>query len=254
VKKLFFIIFLSILFHPVIHLPADEPEELYLVSEGDRFHGESVLRLQKFLVYEGFTIGPDGVDGWFGQDTDKALRQYQEVNKLPVTGKIAVSDIPAELSWVTSLKPIEANSFPPLWEQDLRVLKETGRYRTWYGTFTLPFSHDPDLQYELVELSPNQRFYCTLVYSPMMEQQMGQPLYVYDILTEKSRMISALDMYAHRMEEEDYIELYNRTENSEYAKVRWTRGSNLAIWVTVYVKKAPALKSLVLLEINTYAE
>lgn len=49
--------------------------------------GAGVKTLQKRLVALGYDIGKYGVDGDFGKDTEKAVKQFQIANKLPLTGK-----------------------------------------------------------------------------------------------------------------------------------------------------------------------
>lgn len=48
--------------------------------------GATVKTMQILLIGHGFTMGDYGADGSFGPTTDKALRRYQEANKLAVDG------------------------------------------------------------------------------------------------------------------------------------------------------------------------
>ena len=48
--------------------------------------GEDVRALQTLLIGYGYSCGPDGADGDFGSNTDKALRAYQKANGLEVDG------------------------------------------------------------------------------------------------------------------------------------------------------------------------
>lgn len=48
--------------------------------------GATVKAMQILLIGYGFTMGSYGADGSFGPATDKALRKYQEANKLAVDG------------------------------------------------------------------------------------------------------------------------------------------------------------------------
>ena len=44
--------------------------------------------LQKRLIAKGFDVGPDGADGIFGEDTRKALMQFQSAHKLDASGTV----------------------------------------------------------------------------------------------------------------------------------------------------------------------
>lgn len=48
--------------------------------------GEDVRALQILLIGRGYSCGPDGADGIFGADTEKAVRAYQKAEKLTVDG------------------------------------------------------------------------------------------------------------------------------------------------------------------------
>ena len=48
--------------------------------------GFLVTTLQTFLILQNFTCGSCGADGDFGNDTEKAVRSYQTMNKLDVDG------------------------------------------------------------------------------------------------------------------------------------------------------------------------
>ncbi|MBR5199299.1 MAG: peptidoglycan-binding protein, partial [Bacteroidales bacterium] len=50
--------------------------------------GEDVRALQILLIGHGFTCGPDGADGDFGTNTDKAVRNYQKAMGLVVDGSV----------------------------------------------------------------------------------------------------------------------------------------------------------------------
>jgi len=69
-------------------LPASEqeyfPELSFLLSRGSR--GYAVEILQAGLIYRGYTI-EGGVDGYFGEKTEDALKRYQEDIEIEVDGK-----------------------------------------------------------------------------------------------------------------------------------------------------------------------
>ena len=46
----------------------------------------AVIKLQNGLELLGHSVGPEGADGWFMGDTDKALRAFQLAKGLPQTG------------------------------------------------------------------------------------------------------------------------------------------------------------------------
>lgn len=48
--------------------------------------GRDVEFLQKQLIYLGYDLGPDGADGWFGTQTETALKCFQKDSRLPATG------------------------------------------------------------------------------------------------------------------------------------------------------------------------
>lgn len=50
--------------------------------------GILVKTLQTFLILQNFTCGSCGADGDFGNDTEKAVRSYQYMNKLDVDGVV----------------------------------------------------------------------------------------------------------------------------------------------------------------------
>ncbi len=58
--------------------------------------GLDVRALQAALIAHGFDVGPDGADGDFGANTEKAVKAYQAAANLPVTGvadKATISSI-----------------------------------------------------------------------------------------------------------------------------------------------------------------
>lgn len=69
-------------------LPAAEqdyfPELSFMLQRGSS--GQAVELLQAALIYRGYTI-TGGVDGYFGEYTEKALKAYQEDIEIEVDGK-----------------------------------------------------------------------------------------------------------------------------------------------------------------------
>lgn len=54
----------------------------------ERMHGNDVANLQAALLRHGFSLGPHGLDGWYGPDTRAAVIRFQRAAGLPVTGVV----------------------------------------------------------------------------------------------------------------------------------------------------------------------
>jgi hypothetical protein len=54
----------------------------------ERMNGEDVVLLQRALAGRGFSLGPHGVDGWYGPDTRAAVIRFQREAGLPVSGVV----------------------------------------------------------------------------------------------------------------------------------------------------------------------
>lgn len=54
------------------------------LQKGDT--GTQVKRMQKFLIWAGYSCGKAGADGVFGKDSDSAVRKFQKANGLTVDG------------------------------------------------------------------------------------------------------------------------------------------------------------------------
>ena len=65
---------------------------LALQECGTRMNGSDVRALQAALERRGFSVGPYGVDGWYGPDTRAAVIRFQRASGLPVTGVVADAD------------------------------------------------------------------------------------------------------------------------------------------------------------------
>ena len=62
-------------------------EDMPLLKRGAK--GEDVKTLQKLLIKAGYSCGKCGVDGSFGKDTEKAVKDYQRDHKLiPIDGEV----------------------------------------------------------------------------------------------------------------------------------------------------------------------
>ena len=67
-----------------------EPDELVDITLPVLKNGSigcTVVALQLLLEAYGFSVGPCGVDGEFGPDTEKALRTFQSVLAISEEGK-----------------------------------------------------------------------------------------------------------------------------------------------------------------------
>ena len=53
-----------------------------------RMNGPDVVRLQRALEGRGFSVGPHGLDGWYGPDTRAAVIRFQRAAGLAVTGVV----------------------------------------------------------------------------------------------------------------------------------------------------------------------
>jgi hypothetical protein len=61
---------------------------LALAGCGQRMNGADVVELQRVLERRGYTVGPHGIDGWYGPDTRAAIIAFQRDQDLPVTGVV----------------------------------------------------------------------------------------------------------------------------------------------------------------------
>ena len=72
---------------------------LPVLKNGDT--GPSVVALQILLSGYGYSVGPCGIDGEFGPDTEKALRSFQLDLHVPEDGKTG------EKTWSYLLEGVE---------------------------------------------------------------------------------------------------------------------------------------------------
>lgn len=64
-----------------------------LKNTSPRMKGEDVSELQKLLVKKGYSCGSCGIDGSFGDDSEKAVREFQKCSGLTVDGKAGENTI-----------------------------------------------------------------------------------------------------------------------------------------------------------------
>ncbi len=55
-------------------------------------HGDRVKQLQQMLIELGFDVGPDGVDGEYGPDSQQAFQNYQFQAGQELTGIVCMED------------------------------------------------------------------------------------------------------------------------------------------------------------------
>ena len=65
-------------------IPSPYTPSYELLRKGNR--GETVMELQQKLIEAGYDVGPDGADGDFGMNTEKAVIKFQTDNNLEVDG------------------------------------------------------------------------------------------------------------------------------------------------------------------------
>jgi peptidoglycan hydrolase-like protein with peptidoglycan-binding domain len=116
------VIVLSILLLPALLFSQEESRLLQL--EIPRMNRKDVQELQQFLLYQRYWLGEDGVDGWFGPDTDGALRAYQRDKGLAVTVSIRIPSLTKERSLSFSIRPY---TDPPPQKQPLPLTFSYGR-------------------------------------------------------------------------------------------------------------------------------
>lgn len=58
----------------------------YVARKGD--HNLAVIYIQEYLLLLNYDIGPKGKDGFFGPDTETAVKKFQQDNNLVVDGKV----------------------------------------------------------------------------------------------------------------------------------------------------------------------
>lgn len=90
-----------------------QPWQPFLTYEGDGSHltspssdrtlklttplmqGADVLRVQQALLKAGLSLGSDGADGWFGNATEAAVKQFQQQKGLAVDGIVGAQTLQA---------------------------------------------------------------------------------------------------------------------------------------------------------------
>ncbi|GAA0179081.1 N-acetylmuramoyl-L-alanine amidase [Clostridium sediminicola] len=60
----------------------------YLIKKNSHKYDENVVKLQKQLIRLGYDIGICGIDGYFGKNTERAVREFQKDRKIGVDGVV----------------------------------------------------------------------------------------------------------------------------------------------------------------------
>jgi len=184
------LLLISPLFISAQNLEPDE--ELYLRDPDPRFNGPQVKELQRFLLFCGEDIGSDGMDGWFGKDTQAALISYQASRGLEQTGRITPSDFSIPLIWTPYLlstfnRGLEEGPFPGHADEaiDYRPTPEGNlRINGYYGSIEIPSSEIRRQGYQDFSLSPEGRFLAVMGKDPAdSDQWIGNHIKVWDILS-----------------------------------------------------------------------
>lgn len=166
-----------------------EGEFLYLRDPAPRFHGPAVEALQRFLLYSGFDIGSDGVDGWFGQDTERAVKDYQKSKGLAATGRIRYGSFPRDLKWEKEVVEWFGDAPPQKSSGQKPIPYGREEIKTYFGSYPLTWELDNREEYSEYLLSPSGRFLAYRYTSPHMDPSAGIPVYVHDLLTGKKKII-----------------------------------------------------------------
>jgi hypothetical protein len=174
------------------NLPLDEI--LYLRDPELRFSGEQVRALQKFLLFHGSDLGPDGMDGWFGTDTQAALIEYQRKMNLKPDGIIMIREFWGPLDWLPKIRFRSAF----LRQADILAYEQEGEtgnpivlssdpfeFSSFYGSVWLQTQNN-SFVFKEFSSSPLGRFITSIVENP----DGGIHLWIYDLLSENEFLLS----------------------------------------------------------------
>ena len=117
----------------VLTIPVGGTQTCPRLQRGSR--GESVRTLQRLLRNEGFN--PGAIDGWFGENTERAVRRFQVRSRIPETGIVDVRTWEALGMVCTPITPPQEFFCPVLRRGErgsaVRFLQESLRKRRVYG-------------------------------------------------------------------------------------------------------------------------
>jgi len=107
-----------------------------------KMNGNAVEQLQKDLLYMGYWLGNDGIDGWFGQDTEKAVIQYETDQNMEIDGKIGSENELVKKELLITMQSIDEE--PDIIEVNSLSKSKIGyffnifdslEFRTYFGKF-----------------------------------------------------------------------------------------------------------------------
>jgi peptidoglycan hydrolase-like protein with peptidoglycan-binding domain len=119
-------------------LPAQTGQVLELTTP--RIHNSAVVDLQRFLAWSGYSLGTDGIDGWFGNDTESAVRRYQRDAGMEATGRIRLSEIDFNLTFEPTVEGMLDGNIPASLALGEIWLDE--EYHTYFGRFRAEHFYD----------------------------------------------------------------------------------------------------------------
>jgi peptidoglycan hydrolase-like protein with peptidoglycan-binding domain len=161
-----------------------------------------VEQLQKVLLYYGYDPGKQGVDGVFGQATEKALKDYQKSLGKEPTGIIAVTDIPVELLWSPKINGPVKDKVSPVSNPKNSNITTGKKLSTKFGSWVIPSENELGERYYDFKLSPSERFITAYFYSPDGDQTLGIPFYCVDLLTGKKELYYGLQITGHNSDKD----------------------------------------------------
>lgn len=192
-KKIGFIFLLLVIVSTIYGQNLHSDEELFLRDPNPRFHGKQVEQLQRYLLFCGFDIGSDGIDGWFGNDTHNALLAYQRHKGLVENGRIRISDIPTELK----LDPVYSLWSGSVENSTKTILRSAAEHTisNIFGSYRIITENEyGEFYYDLVA-SPSGRFVVGAFTYPQAETSL--PVGLWDVLTQTHLMIWPFETLNH---------------------------------------------------------
>lgn len=123
---------------------ASEEHDLGSRTLRNGMSGGDVRELQEALIQLGYSCGPDGADGDFGGNTEKALRQFQKAHNLSVDGQYGSKSHAAMLQAIAGLdtgnnKPTDTKDTVVITGGSVNVRKGPG---TSYGVLKIVHAGD----------------------------------------------------------------------------------------------------------------
>jgi hypothetical protein len=219
-KPLLLAVFFSLIVFPIQMgntQPLENPEAAYLSPAYEelylkepRFHGEEVKTLQRFLLFMGFDIGPDGIDGWFGPDTEKAVLQFQkglpDMRRGSIPRYIYARPLHWEPFWISYLgrevpkSPSMDSAIPSerIAIQNRLQQEDQLNLRSYFGSII--WTKEYVSYHSILEAvySPDRRFLYFLTSLPEERQENGPiKIVIWDLLSGQSLDFPVLKAFFH---------------------------------------------------------